>query len=154
MEKLVPWMPVIVALIATIGAAATYAWQKKLERRNEFLKQRREAYTALIVALNRQITNKSPDSLLQLNEARAECFLVSSDEVAKSTGRFFQSTKKVAKEEKLQGTASDPKGMLKYYADMVLAMRQDCFEASKLTIAETVDCMPVEYSNDRERIAV
>jgi len=154
MEELLLWMPILVTLLATIGAALTYLWQKKLDRRNEFLQQRRKAYTALIVALNRQITNQSVSNLVQLNEARAECFLVSSDEVAKSTGRFFHATKKVANEEKLQGSANDPKGMLKYYAEMVLSMRHDCFEKSNLNIAETMEFMPIEYSGNNERVTI
>ena len=153
-SPIAPWIPVIVTVVATMGAAIVYLWQKRADRKNELLLQRRKAYTELLVALNRHLTHQCLPNLTKLNEKRAEVFLVASDKVAKSTGLFFEQAKKVSDEVGLQGTANNPKKVLDHYAEMVLAMRTDCFEKSKLDIAAAVECMPIYYSDETERTTI
>ena len=38
------WAPVIVTLIATLGGACTYLWQKHVDQGNDLLRQKRTAY--------------------------------------------------------------------------------------------------------------
>ncbi len=153
-SPITPWIPVIVTVVATMGAAIVYLWQKHADRKNELLLQRRKAYTELLVALNQQVTNQCLDNLTKLNEKRAEVFLVASDKVVKSTGLFFEQTKRVSEEVGLQGSANNPRKMLDHYAEMALAMRADCFEKSKLDIATAVEYMPIGYSGETERTTI
>ena len=148
------WAPFIVTMIATIGGAVTYLWQKHLDQQNDLLKIKRQAYTDLLVSLNRQLTDRNLANLSTLNEARAELFLVASDDVAKSVGNFFAEKKKAKLEEEQNGRVSDPDRLLDCYAEMTLAMRQDCFEKSDFDIDNARDCMPIDYSFEHDRVIV
>jgi len=150
------WIPLLVVLITAIGASITYLVQKNDDRKHELITRRRQTYSDFLAALNKQLTHGHFANLISLNIKRAEMFLVASDNVAKSAGNFFEYQKRTFIEEELQGSANDESInlTLKYYAEMVLAMRQDCFEKSKLNIDETIEYMPVYYSSKKDRIAV
>ena len=80
-----------------------------------------------------------------LNQARAEAFLLASDEVATSMGEFFRSAEEVRNSE-IEDQNANPQNMLRHYAEMVLSMRKDGFEKSKLTIDQVIKTMPIGYS--------
>ena len=148
------WAPVIVTLIATLGGACTYLWQKHVDQGNDLLRQKRTAYINLLVSLNRHLTERNLDNLSKLNQSRAELFLVASDDVAKSVGSFFTEKRLAKLEEAETGDVSNPDTLLDYYAEMTLAMRQDCFEKSKFEINDARDCMPIAFSNEDDRMIV
>ena len=150
------WIPLLVALVATAGASLAYVFQKHADRKHELITRRRQTYSDFLAALNKQITHGHLANLISLNVKRAEMFLVASDNVATSTGKFFEYQYKTNQEESLQGSANNESInlTLRYYAEMVLAMRQDCFEKSKLNIDQTINCMPVYYSSAKESITV
>ena len=152
MNNLSTLMPAIVVVLTVLGAIITYVWQKQTDKKHELVVQRRSAYTKLLVSLNRHLTHQCLPNLAKLNEARAETILVASDEVAKSVGNFFKATEKIRNEE--QGNINSPEYVLGRYAEMVLSMRQDCFEKSKLDIRQAVECAPITYSEKQERTVV
>ncbi|PHR61572.1 MAG: hypothetical protein COA43_02235 [Robiginitomaculum sp.] len=152
--ELKTWVPVIVSFIAILSAFITYSWQKHVDRKTDLLKQRQQVYIKLLVSLTRQIVDSSPPNLAKLNEARAELFLVASDQVAISTGRFFKAQNRASSEEKSQGSVNNPDKILNQYTEMVFAMRKDCFEKSKLDILQAVDGLPIHYYKVQERTIV
>ena len=119
------------------------------EIRKELESKRRGAYTKLLSDLNGYLTVQSNENYLQLNQSRAETFLLASDPVARAMGEFFHAAEEVRNQEQNQKDV-EPNKMLRFYAEMVLAMRKDSGEKSKLTINEVIRAMPIRYSETEQ----
>jgi len=149
-------IPLLVTILTIFGAAITYAIQKIADRKNELIIRRRQIYTDFLASLSKQISAPHQTNRMTLDMKRAEIFLLASDKVALAVGDFFRISKKVAKEESLQGSANDESKItfLESYAKMVLAMREDCFEKSNLNAKQAVAAMPIGYSEDNQKTMV
>ena len=154
MEEIIKWMPLIVTCVATLGASVTYIIQRRIDRKSNLTKIKQETYRELLSELFAQISNNSGEAPHKLNALKGEAFLVASDEVSIAIGKFFPSIYKVSSEEKLQGTANDEsvEAMFDNFAKMALAMREDCFQKSKLNLQQVKEIMPFGYSSQMERV--
>ena len=117
--------------------------------RKELETKRREAYSKLLTSLNGYLTVQSDENYSLLNQSRAETFLLASDPVARSMGEFFHAAEEVRNQEQ-NAKHVEPNKMLRFYAEMVLAMRKDSGEKSKLTINEVIRAMPIRYSETKK----
>ena len=117
--------------------------------RKELETKRREAYSKLLTSLNGYLTVQSDENYSLLNQSRAETFLLASDPVARSMGEFFHAAEEVRNQEQ-NAQHVEPNKMLRFYAEMVLAMRKDSGEKSKLTINEVIRAMPIRYSETKK----
>ena len=64
-------------------------------------------------------------------------------------GEFFHAAEEVRNQEQ-NAKHVEPNKMLRFYAEMVLAMRKDSGEKSKLTINEVIRAMPIRYSETKK----
>lgn len=140
METLGAYLPIIVVATTAFLGVATYAYQKRVDRGNALIDLRRAAYQEVLVALQKHLHEPSQQSLTDLSAARAQAFIVASDEVAKAMGKFFAAS---INEQQRQSPSGNE--VLSAYADMIIAMRRDCFERTALTTREVVAISPVRW---------
>ena len=149
-------MPVLAtsaaAFIAVVGGSLTYVHQKKTEHKSELLLSRQEIYQSYIEKAHEFISlkeNTSSQNELkvvsdELSVITTKMLLIATDEVAHKAGRFRRM---------LAGfidSSGDDK--IETFSQMILAMRQDCFETSKFTSNEMALLVPLVGNSEREFI--
>lgn len=135
------WIPVLVAALTIAGAIATYAYQKRIDRRNALVEIRRGAYRNYLNAF--MAMSDSPERVEEIRrrlyQAEVELLVVGSDVVVKKIGalsRFYSETN----HERFSRDASEVRRLV---AEVCKAMRADCFERSNLSTAEIQALVPI-----------
>ena len=148
------WVPIFVTIIAIIGGAIAYRLQKKADEKSELVSKRREAYKELLehyqerVAKTSEIKDlkkipsnpeiKKIDNILTLKTITT--LLISSDKVAIEIGelrRMMAGAIQVTGDEKVTK-----------FAKVILSMREDCFQESKLTEGEMSSLLPLQGNTE------
>lgn len=143
MTELSAYLPVIVAVVTALFAAFTYTYQKRVDRKNSLVELRRVAYSGLLEALQKNLmVRNDPSVLVEMNLQRTKAFVVASDEVAKNIGDFFEIAQRLSNSD----SPEDGIKIMNAYAEMVIAMRGDCFEETSLTSAEIASASPLSWS--------
>lgn len=138
---IVEWMPLLIAALTIFGAAATYAYQKWVDRRSALVEIRRDAYRNYLNAF--MAMSDSPERIEEIRrgyyQAEVELLVVGSDNVVQKVGalsRFYAETN----EDRFNRDAAKVRLLV---ADVCRAMRADCFEKSDLTNEEVQALVPI-----------
>lgn len=137
----VDWMPVAVALLTIAGAAATYAYQRSVDRRTDLVELRRAAYRNYLHAF--MAMSDSPERIEDIRrayyQAEVDLLVVGSDSVVKSVGalsRFYADTNA----DRFNRDADEVRRLV---AEVCRGMRSDCFEKTYLTNDEVKALVPI-----------
>jgi len=139
-------LPILVAVLTIAGAAATYAYQKRVDRQNQLIDLRRASYQELLTSLQRYLDKRTDENRQEFSAARTRAFIVASDEVAVAVGKFV-----AASVNQIGVSRPDGEAVLRLYAEMVIAMRRDCFEQTRLMPSEVVEIAPVVWSGESRK---
>jgi hypothetical protein len=89
----IEWIPLIVATVSIVGAAITYAYQKRVDRKSALVELRRSAYREYIKSFMAMTNNTNGDKAIsnQFNLVELHMLVVGSDEVIRRGARFLPS---------------------------------------------------------------
>ncbi len=134
-------------ILTAIGGVVAYAVQKSIDRRANIVAMRREFYTEFLDTWVMRHTGRSSLEIeAQYSRLRLRLYVVSSDEVI---SRFFTISSyldKIGKRALTNVEANELKG---YLADMILAIRRDCYEKSDLHAGEVAKFMPLSGADSK-----
>jgi hypothetical protein len=138
---LAAWIPLLVAVLSIIGAAATYTYQKKVDRKSALVEMRRLAYRNYLSAFMAMSDspNRVDDIRRALYQSEVELLVVGSDLVVQAVGKlsgFYAATN----DERFNRDGSEVRRLV---AEICKAMRADCFEKSNLSIEEIRALVPI-----------
>lgn len=138
---IVDWMPVLVTGVTILGAAFTYAYQRRVDRRSALVEIRRVAYRQYLNAF--MAMSDSPETLENIRrefyQSEVELLVVGSDSVIQKVGElssFYAETN----HDRLNRDASEVRRLV---AETCRAMRADCFERTSLSITEIQALVPI-----------
>ena len=135
------YVAVIVALLTLIGGFFTYSFQRRTDRRNQLIEIRRTAYRAYLSALMDQISSPTTEALNHLLKCEFELFAVASDATIRKIGEFSNYMIATSYDNRDKRDRSLHKRQL---AEVLLAMRNDCFEKTQLSVEEASQLLPME----------
>jgi hypothetical protein len=135
------WSPIIIAVLSVMGAAATYAYQKRVDRRSALVEIRRAAYRNYLNAFMAMTDSPEPfeDIRRKYYQSEVELLVVGSDLVIQAAGdlsNFYAATN----HDRFNRDGSEVRRLV---AEICKAMRADCFEKSKLSIEEIRAIVPI-----------
>lgn len=116
--------PVVASLMLVGGGALAYRRQKRIDRYEELVKKRREVYVGLLTEMTKSFVAGGTDSP-EFEQAKCEVFIYGSDLVISKFKALIDIP--------LETNELNPQQM-RAFAALVHAIRQDCFEASRLTV--------------------
>lgn len=128
------WPIILTGLFGVIA----YWYQKFVDRKSALIELRRSAYTGYLGALFRQIEKTTPERNLEHNLKLMELSAIASDEVVRCAGKH----KQYLMDPEMRNGPIDGKVAHDLVAQTILAMRQDCFEKSSLSIDEIMKITP------------
>ncbi len=143
-------IPLIVAIVTVIGGLCTYLFQKHKDRREELIKTRRLEYRNWVQSLYDALSETDPQSINRFNQITNDLFLFASDQVMKTVGEFKYY---MATTSGPDAPKRDMQKAGKLLAQVILEMRNDCFEGTKLTEAEIRNILPIQGMRDNDAIA-
>jgi len=132
---------IAVAFVTIIGGLLTYAFQKHADRKNQLIEIRRSAYRAYLSALMDQIDAPTSGTLNKLHKCEFDLFAVASDNTIRKVGAFSNYMSATSYEKRESRDVILHKRQL---AEVLLAMRLDCFEKSHLSVQEAFDLLPMQ----------
>ena len=132
---------VFVALLTIIGGMLTYSYQRRTERKHQLVEIWRTAYRAYLGALVDQIDAPSAETLNRLHKCELELFAVASDLTIRKVAEFSSYMRATSYENKHK---RDPILHKQQLAEVILAMRRDCFEKSRLSSQEVLRLLPMQ----------
>jgi hypothetical protein len=138
---LASYATVIVALLTLLGGLLTYSFQRRADRRNQLIEIRRAAYRSYLAALMNQINSPTGETLNHLLRCEFELFAVASDATIRKIGAFSNYMIATSYENKDKRDHALHKRQL---AEVLLAMRNDCFEKTRLSIEEASQLLPMQ----------
>lgn len=140
------WMPVLVALIALLGGGLTYWYQRLLDRRVEFEREKREAYREFLTQLRvyerkaaRAAHSEEADSkrvaLEQYLAALSKLMMIASQEVYEEIKNFNDMVRNLSdsyrdKDESLKTSKEEFDQALE---NLIICMRKD-FDSGQLRL--------------------
>ena len=135
------WIPIIVAALSILGAAVTYAYQRRVDRQTALVEIRRASYRNYLSAF--MAMSDSPERFEDIRrsyyQSEVELLVVGSDSVVQAVGalsRFYTDTNN----DRFHRDISEVRRLV---AEVCRAMRADCFEKSDLTIGEIQSLVPI-----------
>lgn len=135
------WIPLIVAALSIVGAAATYAYQRRVDRKLALVDMRRVAYRNFLNAF--MAMSDTPERIEEVRrryyQAEVELLVVGSDEVIQKVGElsgFYSATN----DDRFNRDAGEVRRLV---AEVCQAMRSDCFQKSGLTTEEVQAIVPI-----------
>jgi hypothetical protein len=135
------WTPLLVAVLSLVGAAGTYSYQRKVDRKSALVEIRRTAYRNYLGAF--MAMSDSPDNVEDIRrkyyQSEVELLIVGSDPVIQAVGKlsgFYAATN----DDRFNRDASEVRHLV---AEICKAMRVDCFEKSNLSIEEIRALVPI-----------
>lgn len=141
MSPISSYVTIIVALLTIFGGMLTYTYQRRNDRKNQLIEIRRAAYRGYLAALMDQIQRPTADTSQQLLKCEIDLLAVASDATIKKVGEFSSYMISTSFENKHTRDKTLHKMQL---AEVILAMRHDCFEKSKLSGEEALKLLPME----------
>jgi hypothetical protein len=137
-------IPIAVAAFTVIGGLFTYLFQKRKDRLEDLIKTRRSEYRKWVQALYDALSEADPTSAAKFNQTTNDLFLFASDAVMKAVGDFKHYLALTSR----GGSPRDMHVVGTLLARVIREMRNDCFEATKLTEAEIRNILPIEGVRD------
>jgi len=126
------------ALVAVLGGAAVYGYQRSIDRKITLAERRREVYVDFLSGL---VDAANGDSTRHLR-ARIEALVVGSDNVVRQLADY----NRIAEE--LCGTVDTTSTEFKdVLAKVTIAMREDVFEKTSISEQDYSDLLPVKRKN-------
>ena len=132
------WSPALAIIFTAIVGAGTYRYQKWLDRQASLVELRRAKYVEYLNALIGIGGETTPDALMSYRKARAALIVCASDTVVVCVGKFNNYMTSTPSSNR------NPDHYKDLLTEMVLRMRRDCFEKSKLDYSEFKIMLPVE----------
>ncbi|MCI5146803.1 MAG: hypothetical protein D3923_15080 [Candidatus Electrothrix sp. AR3] len=139
-------VPLLVAALTATAGIVAYLFQKRADRQNELVKLRQEKYQFFLDSFQNHIDNQSDESHQQYLKALLALFVVASDQVICSIGNL----QKYLADTSNHGNKRDMVKVGKLLTASMKAMRNDCFEKSKLDQQKMLDILPIEGVNGEE----
>lgn len=131
-------MPIV---ITAIGGVAAYAIQKTIDRRSNIAGMRRDFYSEFLDTWVMRHTGRSNKEIeAKYSRLRLRLYVVSSDEVIRT---FYAISSYLDKASTRALTVSEANEFKRLLAKMILAIRRDCYEKSRLHVDEVANFMPV-----------
>jgi hypothetical protein len=134
------WWEVAIPQLGIICAATIAVWgysrQKKVELEKSLVETRRTLYRNFLTSLTFSISDRTPEAHTKYLTASAELNVVATDDVLFAIGEFQQYANRTPIENRDNDT------MKALIAKIVLRMRKDCFERSKLDINTAKELLP------------
>jgi hypothetical protein len=134
-------LPLLVTALSIAGAAATYAYQRYVDRRTALVEIRRIAYRNYLNAF--MAMSDSPERVEDIRrryyQSEVELLVVGSDLVIQKVAalsRFYAQTN----DDRFNRDANEVRRLV---AEVCRTMRADCFEKSDLTIEEIQALVPI-----------
>lgn len=138
------WIDLVVGIVPLVAAAAigaggffAYGRQKRIDRREELIRKRREIYAKFLVALQSFAQVHSDQAQLDYSLTKAEIQVYGSDKVVMAQSRLSTLLEKVGR------TPEDGPRTINAYAELVHSMREDCYESTRLSVDELVKLAPL-----------
>jgi hypothetical protein len=129
-------MPAIVTVLTIGGAAGTYAYQRRVDRKVTLTEKRREVFADYILAVQSNLAGRRDNEAYQ--SAYAKIYIYGTDQVVRATSAFHNSV--ADRTGQIDGhNAADA------YAKMLAAMRAECFSSSNLSAGEMKNLLPFSY---------
>jgi hypothetical protein len=132
---------IFAAMLTLVSGLFTYSFQRRADRRNQLIEIRRTAYRAYLSALMDQINAPTKDTLNLLLKCEFELFAVASDTTIRKIATFANYMIATSYENKNKRDHALHKQQL---AEVLLAMRNDCFEKTRLSIEEASQLLPMQ----------
>ncbi len=128
-------------VITAIGGVVAYAIQKSIDRRSNIAAMRRDFYSEFLDTWVMRHTGRSnPEVEARYSRLRLRLYVVSSDEVIRTFYAISSFLDKAGQRALTVNEAQELKALL---AEMILAIRRDCYEKSQLHVDEVAQYMPV-----------
>lgn len=87
--SLLNWVPVIVSIVTALAAVATYAWNKRVDRKHALIDIRRSVYRDYVLAIaDVSHSANGKDEVQRYKNKLAELHLIASDEVLLACAEF------------------------------------------------------------------
>lgn len=133
----IDWIPIFVAALSIAGAAATYAYQRKVDRKASLIENRRTLYRDFIISI--VDVAESVNGVAEIKVFRkklVEVHLFGSDEVIRATDNFtcLYRTENPSSADKIEK-----------FALLEAAMRRDCYESTDIGPEELQAMLPVKF---------
>jgi hypothetical protein len=138
MSDINSWSSALAIIFTAIVGAGAYWYQKWLDRKASLVELRRAKYVEYLNALIGISGKTTSDALMNYNRARAALIVCASDSVVVCVGKFNNF---------MTSTPSSNRNPDQYkdlLTELVMQMRRDCFEKSKLDYSEFNKMLPVE----------
>jgi hypothetical protein len=135
------YIPLIVTALGVLGAAITYTYQRRVDRKTALIELRRKAYRDYLRAFLSMTDSNERDEKIRhdLLEAEFELLVIASDRVIKEIGALSQYYSET-NDDRFNRNAPKVRALV---AEVCRAMRQDCFERTDLTIDEIQAVVPI-----------
>ena len=138
--------PALAGLLVVSGGVWAYQWQKDIDRKTSLMELRRVAYQDLISELQRAMLNeKLPEEKhIDFLSLQTKALLFASKDVILALRKVFEAGKAYGLAKK-QNQVPDEEAEVKAFAELVKAMREDCFEGkSEFTLNEYQKLVPFD----------
>jgi hypothetical protein len=130
MSDLNSLLPVIAIIATAIVGSIAYRLQKSADRKSALIELRRQGYTSFLDSLFVYMHDKSAESSKTHFRKLMELSAIASDEVVRKAGDMKIYLSKSPEHQIDNTKAAD------LISDLILSIRKDCFERSKLTLEE------------------
>jgi hypothetical protein len=130
------WLPVVVAVIGILGATVTYALQKRFDRNEDLRAEKKKAYRAFLDALFEHAEQRTEQSRKAYDHSKIALLLVAPDAVLKRLVVVQETAT-------MDMNATGPGDVHATVTDLIVEMRKDCFDRSKLVNSELEYVVPI-----------
>lgn len=131
--------PLIIAGLTIASGFFAYGFNKRIDRKHSLIELRRGAYRDYLRAFYAMIDNRAGNNDVIEDHLRlkSELLLIGSDSVVQSVGALSKYTSST------NGMPRDLVTLKDLVANLIIAMRADCFAKSKLELEEIRSLVPI-----------
>ncbi len=126
-------IPIIATLIASITAIVAYHINARINRREALVAKRREVFADYVKAFQLNISGQN--NKLDYSSALAGVYIYGTDDVIRRVAAFHRTMADKAGQVDTDAASSA-------YIHMIIAMRKDCYSATKLDFDELKKLLP------------
>lgn len=118
--------PILVAIILVTGGAIAYQRQKRVDRKEALIVQRRTVYKAFIDTVFEHADKQNDETRRAYDHSKSEMLLIASDSVLEKMVWLQEAMT-------MDGNATGPEDVLIACTGVIKEMRKDCFEGTNMT---------------------
>jgi hypothetical protein len=130
------WIALLVPVVGFLGALATYAFQKRLDRKDAVLVDKKRAYVSFLNALFDHAEHRNEKTRIAYDRSKVELVLVAPDTVVKELVWVQEAAT-------MDMDALGPGDVHDRVIGLIVAMRKDCFENSEIGQSEMEYVTPI-----------